>query len=148
VDAPALDAPLSAHLSWGSDEVDLDLVVVPPSGRVGALACRAGTSAAFCSFPTGDVRALGPEAAHISQLTDGAWGVVVMVLPAEGAATPAAVSITSRGETLWLAGPRVLSAQGPDAWLVARVVVTAGTPRIEPINRVQQGPPTATPDEW
>ncbi|MEW5849727.1 MAG: hypothetical protein AB2A00_12995 [Myxococcota bacterium] len=148
VTAGQVGAALSAHLSWEGTEADMDLALVPPGERVGSKACMANSRWDGCSFPTRDRTAPGPEAALLSSVEDGVYGVAVLTVPGEEGPVRATTVILGDGAVLTRMGPRNLDPRRNDVWLVARVQVQGGMRRVEVLDRVVPQAPASPPDAW
>ena len=141
-------APLSAHLSWEGRTADLDLVVVPPQGRVSQGACRGGAVQAWCVAPPGDQRAPGPEVVQVTQLEDGAWGVGVQTIPGAEGPVRAVVSVVAAGTVLLQLGPTQLDPRVAQAWLAAVVYVDDGAITVGVHDVTVDELPSGTPATW
>jgi hypothetical protein len=146
--AVAASTPLSAHLSWEGVDADLDLVVVPPGRGYTAGACRARTTQAGCTVPTGDRLAPGPEAVLVDTLSQGTWGVMVLAVPGSEGPVRAVATVLAQGEVLGQSTPRELDPRTAQAWVVARVNVTAAGPLVEWLDSVVDEAPAGPPETW
>jgi hypothetical protein len=148
VAAPGEDAALSVHLSWEGETADLDLVVVPPDRGVGEEDCRPRQEQPWCSFPTRDAVAPGPEAALIPAPGDGSFGVLVLGVPGLEGPVRALCTVMGSGVVLQRVGPTLLDPRAGQVWQAARVNVAGGVVSVEVLDRTLDEPPTGAPDRW
>lgn len=152
----ARDRGLRFVLSWDGQQSDLDLAVVGPGGRFGDALTMLSSRSPNPSFGgeiMDDFDGLGPEIATIEEPGSGTYGVVVEpVFDGADFGTNAVLRVLWNGRTLFARpiGPRFLSADRGDLWVVGRVTVQGDAVDFEEIDEVlgASTPPTTAPDQW
>lgn len=147
---------LRAILLWDTDETDLDLHVIGPSGRFGdpmsTLSIR-GQHPTFGGTIRESFDAFGPETATIEELGNGVYGFIVeSVVDANDTGTNALLRILYNGRSVIPGpiGPRQLTSFRGDLWVAGTLEVVNGAARWRTVDQLVPArmPPTKIPAAW
>jgi hypothetical protein len=150
------ESGLRMILTWDTEDTDLDTHIVGPAGRFldpgGDLSART-QNPAFGGAVQDDVDGLGPETAIVSSPPDGVYGLIVEPVidgPAFGSSGLVRLLFGGRNVRIAPIGPRFVSANRGEVWVLGTVSVLAGSAEFVSIDRVVpfSEVPNEVPSQW